>query len=81
MLRPLRAASGKVPCRLCNMRRQRPSADLDGTYLHLFDKRLVLGLRSLARGAHLFRAGNAFDAEFPVRTRVSKSVVASNQWL
>ncbi len=81
VVRPFRAAPATVPCSQCKMRAACLPADLTGAELELVDKRLVSGLRKVARGATLFRVGDPFDAVFPVWTGFFKTVVASDQGL
>lgn len=81
VVRTLRAAPAKAPCSQCKMRALCLPLELTGAELDLVDKRMVAGIRKVARGATLFRAGDPFDALFPVWTGVFKTVVASDQGL
>ncbi len=81
VVRPIRAAPGRVPCSQCKMRPQCLPADLTAAESDLVDKGLVEGQRKVARGAYLYRVGDSFDAVFAVRTGFFKAVVASDQGL
>ncbi|MEO8311539.1 MAG: helix-turn-helix domain-containing protein [Caldimonas sp.] len=63
------------------MRGQCLAADLSDADLVLVDNALVAGLRKVARGTPLFRAGDPFDTLFPIWTGFFKTVVGSDQGL
>lgn len=77
----LHAAPGKVPCSSCNLRTLCLPAGLTHADFDLLDGHFVVQMRKVARGDALFRAGDRFEAVFPVRTGFFKTVVASDQGL
>ena len=75
------ASPRKVACSECKMREHCLPCDLTHGELEVLDGRFVAHLRKVARGDTLFRAGDRFDAVFPIWTGFFKSVFTSEQGL
>jgi CRP/FNR family transcriptional regulator len=72
-------ALGKVRCSTCHLRPSCLPAELTDSELRQVDSRLVTGVRKVAQGATLFRAGNRFDAVFQIWTGFFKTVSTTGQ--
>ena len=78
VFRRLHAPDCRVLCSNCNLREICVPAGLTRVELEYIDRRLISGRRKVARGAHLFRAGNPFEALYAVWTGQFKTCLTSN---
>jgi CRP/FNR family transcriptional regulator len=77
VFRRLHAPECRVMCSRCNLREICVPAGLSRVELEYIDHHLVSGRRKVARGGHLFRAGDPFEALYAVWTGQFKTCLTS----
>lgn len=76
---PLTANSMRVACSQCNLRELCLAVGLDDNDLHKLDDLVVK--RKLKRGQQLYRAGDAFEAIYAIRTGFFKTDILTEEGL